>query len=204
MHEDPVVLLPGDELIFNCLYNTKSRSEFTHGGQSIQEEMCLNFLYYYPRMDIPNCGSTYNAATSFNAALDSFQCNNIDVNGSTTHEELVGRANNIEWTDKISRTLEISSILDSNKMKIHCGIDHPFDVTLPLPGVDYEEFPYRYDSCGNYNGTYYPGGHTADYYYDCTTNEPYYQPIGPTASAPSLLSLPVMMWLLTAAILSLL
>ena len=120
----------------------------------------------------------------------------------TTHEELVARASNIEWTDKISRTLEISPIVEN--IQVYCGSDEVYNVKLPIPGVDYEEFPYRYDSCGNYNGTYYPGGHTADYYYDCTTNEPYYQPIGPTASAPSLLSLPVMMWLLTAAILSLL
>ena len=128
------------------MYNTEERNEFTYGGLSTQEEMCLNFLHYYPRvLDIPYCLSSYKEETSFNAALDSFQCNNIDVNG-----ELVARANNIEWTDKISRTLEISSILDSNNMEVYCGIDHFFEVRLPLPGVDYVEIPYRYDSCGNY------------------------------------------------------
>ena len=196
------MIQPDDDLILNCLYNTKGRNEFSYGGLSTQEEMCLNFLHYYPRvLDFPFCVSSYNKETSFKAALESFRCNNIDVNGSTTHEELLARASSIEWTDKLSRTLEISPIVD--KMQVLCGLDVPYEVMLPLPGVDYEEFPYRYDSCGNYNGTYYPGGHTADYYYNCTTNESYYQPIGPTDSAISILSFPTMMWLLTAAILSL-
>ena len=194
-------MLPGDELIFNCLYNTVGRDEFTFGGQATYEEMCLNFLLYYPRMDIPFCLSSYQEASSFNAALDSFQCNNVDVNGSTTHEELIARANNIEWTDTVSRTLEISPIVDT--IQVYCGWDAIYDVTLPIPGVDYEEHSYRYDACDNYNGTYYPGGHTADYYYNCSTNEPYFEPIGPTDSATSLPPLSLMMWLLAVAILSL-
>ena len=204
MNDEPIVLQPGDDLIFNCLYNTVGRDHFTYGGISTHEEMCLNFLYYYPRVaDSTYCLSSYKLETAFTAALDSLQCNNIEVNGSTTHEELVARASNIEWTDTLSRTLEISSTIDPNKMSVYCGEDRTFEAMLPIPGVDYEVFPYRYDACENYNGTYYPGGHTADYYYNCSTNEPYFEPIGPTDSATSLPPLSLMMWLLAVAILSL-
>ena len=141
--------------------------------------------------------------SSFNAALDSFQCNSVDVNGSTTTDELVARARNIEWTAKISRTLEISQILDPNRHTAYCGgyVLNTFLVDIPKPGVDYEVFPNRYDTCGRYNGSYYPGGSTADYYYDCATNQSYFDPIGPTDSAPSLTLLPTV-WLI--AVLSLL
>ena len=151
-------------------------------------------------MDTAFCLSSYDKASSFSAALDSFQCNNVDVNGSTTYQELVSRASNIEWTDKVSRTLEVSQILDPNGHTAYCGglSLNVFSVDIPKPGVDYEVFPSRYDTCGKYNGTYYPGGSTADYYYDCTTNEPYFEPIGPTDSASSLSLLPTVMWLLAA------
>ena len=138
---------------------------------------------------------------TFAAALDSFQCNNVDVNGSTTDEELLARASNIEWTDTISRTLEISTLVDPHLATVFCDVEEIFEPKYPLPGVDYEVFPYRYDACGNYNGTYYPGGHTADYYYDCITNEPYYDPVGPTGSSHSLTILPIVVWMLVVAVL---
>ena len=157
-------------------------------------------MFYYPKIDIPYCITRFDKETSFNAALDSFQCNNVDVNNITTHEELVTGASDIEWTDEIVRTLEISQYVHPNGLPIFCGLDI-FNSKFPLPGVDYEVFPYRYDSCGNYNGTYYPGGDTGDYYYDCTTNEPYYDPIGPTDSANSLAILPIAIWMLVVAVL---
>lgn len=145
----------------------------------------------------------YDKATSFSAALDSFQCNDVDVKGSTTREELFSRVSSIEWSDKIARTLEISPLVHPDGITVQCG---PLTMQLkfPLPGVDYEVFPYRIDSCGNYNGTYYPGGNTADYYYNCNTNEPYYNidiPVDPTDSAISITSTPAVILMLVLAIL---
>ena len=189
----------GDELILNCVYNTKDRDVFTVGGLSTQEEMCLNFIFYYPKIDMPFCLSSYQA-NSFDSALESFQCNNVDINGSTTFEELYSRARDIEWTEKIANTLEVSQLIDPNGHFASCGSN--FAVNIPQPGVDYKVFSNRYDNCGRYNGTYYPGGSTAEYYYDCTTNEPYFDPVGPTDSACSL-SFLTPVWLLVAFIVSL-
>lgn len=54
----PDLLMPciaGDTLVFNCYYNTMSRTEDTVGGEATTEEMCYNFLYYYPAQDLMSC-----------------------------------------------------------------------------------------------------------------------------------------------------
>ena len=39
----------GDEIITTCVYNTEDRDGFTLGGLGTYDEMCLNFIWYYPR-----------------------------------------------------------------------------------------------------------------------------------------------------------
>jgi dopamine beta-monooxygenase len=41
---------PGDELVTHCVYDTTSRTEPTVGGDGTNDEMCLNFLFYYPAL----------------------------------------------------------------------------------------------------------------------------------------------------------
>eukprot|EP00479_Gromia_sphaerica_P009695 TRINITY_DN417_c0_g1_i3.p1 TRINITY_DN417_c0_g1~~TRINITY_DN417_c0_g1_i3.p1 ORF type:complete len:530 (-),score=130.38 TRINITY_DN417_c0_g1_i3:126-1715(-) len=43
-----VKLMPGDDLIVTCTYNTEGRNETTLGGESTREEMCFAYLSYYP------------------------------------------------------------------------------------------------------------------------------------------------------------
>ena len=42
-------ILPGDEMILECDYQTSGRQGPTFGGLSTREEMCLGFILYYPR-----------------------------------------------------------------------------------------------------------------------------------------------------------
>ncbi|XP_059837559.1 DBH-like monooxygenase protein 1 homolog isoform X1 [Hypanus sabinus] len=51
------VLLPGDSLVTECQYNTKSRKNMTWGGLSTRDEMCLSYLLYYPKIDLSRCES---------------------------------------------------------------------------------------------------------------------------------------------------
>ncbi|XP_070555178.1 DBH-like monooxygenase protein 1 homolog [Ptychodera flava] len=55
--KESVVIQPGDRLLTECTYNTMDRSTMTFGGLSTKEEMCLHFLYYYPRIQLPRCES---------------------------------------------------------------------------------------------------------------------------------------------------
>jgi dimethyladenosine transferase 1 len=53
------VVLPGDHLTFECIYDTSSRSTVTVAGYSTTDEMCETFIWYYPRVGLESCASTY-------------------------------------------------------------------------------------------------------------------------------------------------
>lgn len=41
-------LFQGDSLITTCTYNTMDRENITLGGFAISDEMCVNYIHYYP------------------------------------------------------------------------------------------------------------------------------------------------------------
>nr|XP_015210154.1 PREDICTED: DBH-like monooxygenase protein 1 isoform X1 [Lepisosteus oculatus] len=51
------LILPGDNLITECKYNTRNRKNMTWGGLSTRDEMCLSYLLYYPRINLSRCES---------------------------------------------------------------------------------------------------------------------------------------------------
>ncbi|XP_063221967.1 tyramine beta-hydroxylase [Bacillus rossius redtenbacheri] len=54
----PVRVLPGDALVTTCWYRTQDRSNVTLGGFSISEEMCVNYVHYFPKVDLEVCKSS--------------------------------------------------------------------------------------------------------------------------------------------------
>ncbi|KFV50101.1 Dopamine beta-hydroxylase, partial [Tyto alba] len=57
MLKEVVAVFPGDELITTCTYNTEDRSRATVGGFGILEEMCVNYVHYYPQTELELCKS---------------------------------------------------------------------------------------------------------------------------------------------------
>ncbi|XP_062984506.1 putative DBH-like monooxygenase protein 2 [Elgaria multicarinata webbii] len=53
--KEVIVLKPGDEFLVECHYQTLDRTGLTFGGPSTLNEMCLVFLFYYPRNFISSC-----------------------------------------------------------------------------------------------------------------------------------------------------
>lgn len=49
-------ILPGDRLITTCVWDTSSDTSTVRGGVSSNNEMCIQFLEYYPVMPLFNCG----------------------------------------------------------------------------------------------------------------------------------------------------
>ena len=47
-----VDVAPGDALLTTCTYSTLDRSNVTLGGFSFAEEMCVNYVHYYPRGEL--------------------------------------------------------------------------------------------------------------------------------------------------------
>lgn len=55
--QKPVRVYPGDHLIAECTYSSKSRQAITLGGLSTREETCLVSTLYYPRIELSLCYS---------------------------------------------------------------------------------------------------------------------------------------------------
>ncbi|XP_058465517.1 MOXD1 homolog 2-like [Malaya genurostris] len=54
----PVKVLPGDNLIAECIYDSSSRKSITLGGMTTREEICLVLTLYYPRQkELTSCHS---------------------------------------------------------------------------------------------------------------------------------------------------
>ncbi|XP_021050319.1 dopamine beta-hydroxylase [Mus pahari] len=52
-----VTVYPGDVLITSCTYNTENKTLATVGGFGILEEMCVNYVHYYPQTELELCKS---------------------------------------------------------------------------------------------------------------------------------------------------
>ena len=46
---------PGMRLRVRCEYNTMNRTAPTGNGESFEDEMCINYISYWPRQDISIC-----------------------------------------------------------------------------------------------------------------------------------------------------
>jgi len=53
--EFDMVILPGDDIVTHCIYDTTSRTNITYAGYTTEDEMCLNFVLYYPKLDVKAC-----------------------------------------------------------------------------------------------------------------------------------------------------
>ncbi|OON17809.1 copper type II ascorbate-dependent monooxygenase domain protein [Opisthorchis viverrini] len=55
--QKPVRVYQGDSLVTKCTYDTTRLSVVTFGGISHKDEMCLNYIFYYPKTDLELCKS---------------------------------------------------------------------------------------------------------------------------------------------------
>jgi len=53
MRQQELVIMPGDELVTTCHYDTSARTQPTKMDEGTADEMCLSYHVYYPRMDGP-------------------------------------------------------------------------------------------------------------------------------------------------------
>ncbi|XP_059613065.1 tyramine beta-hydroxylase [Phlebotomus argentipes] len=57
------VVKPGDALVTTCYYNTLGYRNTTLGGFSISDEMCVNYIHYYPATKLEVCKSSVSERT---------------------------------------------------------------------------------------------------------------------------------------------
>ncbi|XP_069156757.1 DBH-like monooxygenase protein 1 [Procambarus clarkii] len=91
----PRTVLPGDHLIGECTYNSRERSSITLGGFKTRDEMCLSYLFYWPRVDLSLCHSK----PSLNTVLHSLGIEELSANSDPIKIrrpiELAGKS--LEW-----------------------------------------------------------------------------------------------------------
>lgn len=52
---EPVRIERGDVILHTCIYNTENHTDMTFGGYGIRDEMCVNYMHYYPKSDLELC-----------------------------------------------------------------------------------------------------------------------------------------------------
>eukprot|EP00483_Globobulimina_turgida_P013098 UN13122 len=53
-------ILPGDQLLLECIYDSEGIDYLTWGGESTRHEMCLSFVYVYPKTALEgSCTSSW-------------------------------------------------------------------------------------------------------------------------------------------------
>uniref|UniRef100_A0A2C9K6P8 DOMON domain-containing protein n=1 Tax=Biomphalaria glabrata TaxID=6526 RepID=A0A2C9K6P8_BIOGL len=61
-YEVPVKVLPGDEIVTRCVYNTESSNDYVYYGDATSDEMCYGYLTMYPKSALrsaqQNCVAT--------------------------------------------------------------------------------------------------------------------------------------------------
>ncbi|XKL67505.1 hypothetical protein PGB90_002996 [Kerria lacca] len=133
----PVVVLPGDALITTCRYNTQNRENVTLGGFAIKDEMCVNYVYYYPKIELEVCKSSISYQTLFTyfRYMNEWENQNTSVNyGISTNY------GNIEWNQK--RAENLHNLYDDMTLSMQCnastGRRFPGDwENIPLTRVSY-------------------------------------------------------------------
>ncbi|GJP54934.1 hypothetical protein CLOM_g13942 [Closterium sp. NIES-68] len=100
-------LLPGDELRTTCVWDSSTRTKVTMGGPSTEEEMCIDYLVYYPARQ----GQEMNSCFDFCVDSTTFATDPTSPNLATFY--LCGTGD--------------SSIIPSNKK---CTIDYGANVPL--------------------------------------------------------------------------
>lgn len=56
-------IFQGDALVTTCYYNTIGYDNVTLGGFSISDEMCVNYIHYYPATKLEVCKSSVSEDT---------------------------------------------------------------------------------------------------------------------------------------------
>ncbi|KAJ7371681.1 DBH-like monooxygenase protein 1 [Desmophyllum pertusum] len=139
-----VHIQPGDDLIHYCKYETMDRDKRVEGGISTSEEMCLDFLFYYPRMvNASQYCSSIQPKPVQNFIEKHFPLLNVTSKWSNP---LIGE--NITWTKQMVSDLRRE--YDENKM-FTAICSPPEDTgnykTLPVPEIT-RPLPPKKSKCG--------------------------------------------------------
>ncbi|CAI4221546.1 unnamed protein product [Auanema sp. JU1783] len=101
----------GDVLATTCVYETRDRSSMTLGGYGIEDEMCVNYIYYFPVSEIEVCKSAVD-----NSSLHSYFAHKHKIQNVELPIHL--KYNSIDWTEE--KSLSLKELYSSAPLNMHC------------------------------------------------------------------------------------
>uniref|UniRef100_A0A671EUR9 DOMON domain-containing protein n=1 Tax=Rhinolophus ferrumequinum TaxID=59479 RepID=A0A671EUR9_RHIFE len=113
-----VEIKPGDDLLVECHYQTLDRDSVTFGGPSTMNEMCLIFLFYYPRNNISSCMGYPDII---------YVARELGEEASDSMEGMMAM-NNVEWTPESIKKAE-KACKEAQQMVIIKTIDETVENT---------------------------------------------------------------------------
>ncbi|WKY17182.1 hypothetical protein Q1695_001644 [Nippostrongylus brasiliensis] len=106
-----VHVLPGDVLSTTCVYETLSTSEMVLGGYGIADEMCVNYIYYFPSSEVEVCKSAVDNTTLH----DYFDhVHGIRERDLPIHQKYA----KVKWSD--SNALSLLELYANAPLNMHC------------------------------------------------------------------------------------
>uniref|UniRef100_A0A3P9GZQ0 Dopamine beta-hydroxylase n=1 Tax=Oryzias latipes TaxID=8090 RepID=A0A3P9GZQ0_ORYLA len=113
-----VNILPGDVLLTKCTYNTEDRSKPTVGGFGIMEEMCVNYIHYYPRTQLELCKSHIDMGylQKYFNFINRFHGNEQCVCGEV---DVTQQFSQLDWDDFTGEVLD--SLYNTAPIFMHCN-----------------------------------------------------------------------------------
>ncbi|CAF0824212.1 unnamed protein product [Didymodactylos carnosus] len=101
--QKPIKIYKGDTILHTCIFNTRERKKMTFGGFSIHDEMCVNYMHYYPKADLEVCKTSVN-----DDSLNEFFSAMYKVDYAQTDENKTVEQNyeSITWTPLTSAILQ--------------------------------------------------------------------------------------------------
>ncbi|XP_012275259.1 tyramine beta-hydroxylase isoform X2 [Orussus abietinus] len=112
----PVVILPGDSLITTCTYRTLEKENITLGGFAISDEMCVNYIHYFPSARLEVCKS----AISDDALRTYFRYLRDWENQKTgNRHDISANYKSIEWT-KV-RVMALHDLYEAAPLGMQCN-----------------------------------------------------------------------------------
>ncbi|XP_050547587.1 dopamine beta-hydroxylase-like [Daktulosphaira vitifoliae] len=112
----PVRVLPGDALITTCHFNTEFRQNITLGGFSITDEMCVNYVYYYPKTELEVCKSSIsdqNLRTYFKFLKE------WERQPTSTEQGISDNYKAVEWTPMRNQVLH--KVYEDSTLSMQCN-----------------------------------------------------------------------------------
>nr|XP_005990707.1 PREDICTED: dopamine beta-hydroxylase [Latimeria chalumnae] len=113
-----VKVLPGESLITSCTYNTEDRSKATVGGFGILDEMCVNYIHYYPQSDLELCKSAVDLGYLQKYFNFMNRFNNEEI-CMCPQASVTEQYNSVPW-NSFSRDV-LQSLYDFAPISMHCN-----------------------------------------------------------------------------------